>query len=100
MATFYRSTHILPGSGKHGVVLALPQGSRRDRTFIVVRPNTGRQPKPMPADVFASRSAPKSKPGNVGTGLVKNKFAGVCCDLADIRKKCASHWRYVLCGQT
>lgn len=54
-ASFYRTTNLLPGTGRRGIVLALAQGEQRARTFTIVRPNTGRQPKPWTKEQFTSK---------------------------------------------
>lgn len=52
---FYRSIQRLPGTGKHAVVLGLQLGSGRSQSFSVVRPNTGRQLRPVQSTLFLSR---------------------------------------------
>jgi hypothetical protein len=55
---FYRSVNPLPPNNKHAVVLALPQESKQSLTWSLVRPNTGRQLRPLPNDQFILRWPP------------------------------------------
>ncbi len=53
---FYRSLQPLPPYNKHAIVLALPQESKQGVTWTIVRPNTGRQLKPIPTEQLFTRS--------------------------------------------
>ena len=43
---------------KHAVVLGTPQDASASPPILVVRPNTGRQPRPMAHDQFFAKYAP------------------------------------------
>lgn len=43
---------------KHAVVLGTPQDASANPPILVVRPNTGRQPRPMAHDQFFAKYAP------------------------------------------
>lgn len=58
---FYRSINPLPPHNKHAILLALPQESKQGISWIIVRPNTGRQLKPIATDQLITRSG--SMPG-------------------------------------
>ena len=60
---FFRSINIMPGTGKRVVVLALPQEGARALSYILVRPATGRQQKPVPRDLLTTKYAPYHLPG-------------------------------------
>lgn len=45
----------MPGTGKRAVVLALPQEKARVLTYVLIRPATGRQQRPVPREVLTSK---------------------------------------------
>ena len=52
---FYRSINPVPPYNRHAVVLALAQESKQGVNWTLVRPNTGRQLKPVPSEQFLTR---------------------------------------------